>query len=70
LKLHGSSPERGRRGGTMGGGVACSRLFCYVLLFREEERERKEKEEREEKVKEGKEEKNMENFSNLKISEK
>jgi hypothetical protein len=87
LKLHGSSPEsgrrRGRRGGAGGGGLGGARgapmegvykgrrhggrggvlsvhgLFCYVLLFREEERERKEKERRkkEKKKKEKKKEK-------------
>ncbi len=44
----------------MGGGVACSRLFCYVLLFREEERERKEERRRKESRKRKKEKKRKE----------
>jgi hypothetical protein len=65
---------KGRHHGRRGGVLSVRGLFCYVLLFREEERERKEKErrkkEKKKKKKEKKKRKNMENFLNFIISKK
>jgi hypothetical protein len=51
---------KGRRHGGRGGVLSVHGLFCYVLLFREEERERKEKERRKKEKKKKKKEKKKE----------